>query len=55
MGGFVCVCILFFLSFFCRGGEGSGWVGGSVMHTAARRRKGALGRRGALSTMQLGK
>lgn len=54
-GGF-CVCVsFFFLSFFCRGGEGSGWVGGSVMHTAARRRKGALGRRGALSTMQLGK
>lgn len=49
------LCILFFLSFFSRGGEGSGWVGGPVMHTAARQGRGALGCRGALSTMQLGK
>lgn len=56
VGFFVCVYpFFFFLSFFCRGGEGSGWVGGSVMHTAARRRRGTLGCRGALSTMQLGK
>lgn len=33
----------FFLSFFNRGGEGSGQVGGPVMHTAARQGRGLLG------------
>lgn len=37
------LCILFFLSFFTRGGEGSGQVGGPVMHTAARQGRGLLG------------